>query len=53
VIERAGHAQEVFAVFVRTREKDPARPDPFYLALLREDTLVLVVDHKDIYPREP
>jgi hypothetical protein len=41
------------AVFVRTNASDPARPDPFYLALLREETLVLVVNHKDLYPAEP
>jgi hypothetical protein len=41
------------AVFVRTRDSDPAMPDGFYLALLREDTLVLVVNEKDIYPQEP
>jgi hypothetical protein len=41
------------AVFVRTKESDPTRPDPFYLALLREDTLVLVVNDKDIYPEKP
>jgi hypothetical protein len=41
------------AVFVRSKEKDPTTPDPFYLALLRADTLVLVVDHKDLYPSEP
>lgn len=41
------------AVFVRTKESDPTRPDPFYLALLRENTLVLVVNDKDIYPDRP
>jgi hypothetical protein len=41
------------AVFVRTRESDAAMPDPFYLALFREDTLVLVLNEKDIYPQEP
>jgi hypothetical protein len=41
------------AVFVRSRESDPAMPDPFYLALLREDALVLVVNEKDIYPQRP
>jgi hypothetical protein len=41
------------AVFLRTKESDPTRPDPFYLALLREDTLVLVVNDKDIYPEKP
>jgi hypothetical protein len=41
------------AVFVRTNARDPARPDPFYLALLRADTLVLVVNDKDIYPERP
>lgn len=41
------------AVFIRTKDNDPPSPDPFYLALLREDTLVLVVNHKDIYPEKP
>jgi hypothetical protein len=41
------------AVLVRTKEDDPTRPDPFYLALLREDTLLLVVNHKDIYIDRP
>ena len=41
------------AVFVRTKENDPRRPDPFYLALLRDDTLVLVVNEKDIYRERP
>jgi hypothetical protein len=41
------------AVFVRTKESDPTKPDPFYLSLLREDTLVLVVNDKDIYPKNP
>jgi hypothetical protein len=41
------------AVFVRSKDKDPTTPDPFYLTLLRADTLVLVVDHKDLYPPEP
>jgi hypothetical protein len=41
------------AVFIRTQGSDPAKPDPFYLALLREGTLVLVVSEKDIYPQEP
>ena len=40
-------------VFVRTKESDPASPDPFYLALLRADTLVLVVDHEELYPSQP
>jgi hypothetical protein len=31
------------AVYVRTKGSDPARPDAFYLALLREGTIVLVV----------
>jgi hypothetical protein len=41
------------AVIVRTKASDPTKPDPFYLALLREDTLVLVVNDKDIYPERP
>lgn len=41
------------AVFIRTKESDPRKPDPFYLALLREETLVLVVNNKDIFPQEP
>jgi len=41
------------AVFIRTKESDPTKPDSFYLALLRADTVVLVVNHKDLYPQEP
>jgi hypothetical protein len=41
------------AVFVRAKDSDPTKPDPFYLALLREDTVVLVVNQKDIYPQHP
>ena len=41
------------AVFVRTKESDPTKPEPFYLAFLREGTIVLIVNHKDIYPQEP
>ena len=41
------------AVFVRTKGSDPISPDPFYLALLREDTLILIVHAKDIYPEVP
>jgi len=40
-------------VFVRTKQSDPTRPGPFYLALLREDTLVLMVNDNDIYPDKP
>ena len=39
------------AVYVRTKDSDPARPDAFYLALLREGTIVLVVH--DLLPPEP
>jgi len=39
------------AVYVRTKDSDPARPDDFYLALLREGTMVLVVH--DLLPPEP
>jgi hypothetical protein len=38
------------AVFVRAKA---AKPEPFYLGLLREDTLALVVESKDLYPLEP
>jgi hypothetical protein len=38
------------AVFVRAKA---AKPEPFYLGLLREDTLALVVESKDLYPQEP
>lgn len=41
------------AVFLRTQESDPTKPDPFYLAPLRDDAIVLIVDQKDIYPQEP
>ena len=40
------------AVFVRTEGREA--PDPFYLAMFREDTLVLVVDFAAINPvKEP
>lgn len=39
------------AVYVRTKGSDPARPDAFYLALLREGTIVLVVHN--LSPPEP
>jgi hypothetical protein len=38
------------AVFVRAKG---AQLEPFYLSLLREDTLALVVESKDLYPLEP
>ena len=38
------------AVFVRPKT---AKPEPFYLGLLREDTLALVVESKDLYPLVP
>jgi RNA polymerase sigma factor (sigma-70 family) len=41
------------AVFIRTKDKDPTSPDPFYLAMLREDAVVLVLNQRDIYPQEP
>jgi len=41
------------AVFVRSRKDDPAKPDPFYLSLLRQDTLALMVEEKDWSPSEP
>jgi len=40
------------AVFVR-ESNNLNKPDPFYLALLREDTIVLTVSSKGIYPAEP
>ncbi|HLW65569.1 MAG TPA: hypothetical protein VKS79_09645 [Gemmataceae bacterium] len=40
------------AVFVRA-DVSKSKPEAFYLGLLREDTLVLVAEHKDIYPTEP
>jgi hypothetical protein len=39
--------------YVRDRPKDLADPDPFYLAMLREGTVVLVVGGGDIFPLEP
>lgn len=39
------------AVYVRTKDSDPARPDTFYLALLREGTIVLVAH--ELLPPEP
>lgn len=41
------------AVFLRTKDSDPASPEPFYLALLRAETIMLVVREKDLYPQEP
>ena len=38
------------AVFVRPKA---AKPEAFYLGLLREDTLALVVESKDLYPLVP
>ena len=38
------------AVFVRAKG---AQAEPFYLGLLREDALALVVESKDLYPLEP
>jgi hypothetical protein len=40
------------AVFVRT-DVSKAKPEAFYLGLLREDTIALVAEEKDIYPTEP
>ncbi|HEV3145094.1 MAG TPA: hypothetical protein VGZ47_14485 [Gemmataceae bacterium] len=41
------------AVFIRNKKDDPVKPDPFYSVLLREDTIALVVESKDLYPQEP
>ena len=41
------------AVFVRIYSFDPPQPPPFYLDLLREGTIVLVAEGKDLYPLEP
>jgi hypothetical protein len=41
------------AVFVRPNVSKETRPEAFYLHLLREDTIVLVAEQKDIYPTEP
>jgi hypothetical protein len=38
------------AVFIRPKG---AQLEPFYLGMLREDTLALVVESKDLYPLEP
>jgi hypothetical protein len=38
------------AVFIRGKG---TQPEPFYLGLLREGTLALVVESKDLYPLEP
>jgi len=43
--------QKGVAVFIRANVQ--AKPEPFYLSLLREETIVLVVGHKDFYPVEP
>src|SRR5437773_12164143 len=41
------------AVFVRRFPSDPTEPHAFYRAMLREGTLILVYDEKDIYPQGP
>lgn len=41
------------AVFVRSNISSKTRPELFYLGLLREDTVALVAEQKDIYPTEP
>ena len=41
------------AVFVRTKQDARATPDPFYLMLLRENDIVLVVNETGIYPDQP
>ena len=41
------------AVFVRIYNFDPPNPPPFYLALLREGTIVLVVEGSDVYELVP
>ncbi|HLW68334.1 MAG TPA: hypothetical protein VKS79_23660 [Gemmataceae bacterium] len=41
------------AVFIRSKKDDPAKLDPFYLGLLREDTLALGVEEKDWSTGEP
>ena len=43
--------QKGVAVFIRANVQ--AKPEPFYLSLLRGDTIALVVAHKDFYPTEP
>ena len=41
------------AVFIRSYPNDPLIPAPFYRALLREDTIILVVRAEDIYNAKP
>ena len=41
------------AIFLRARPDEPTRPHPFYLALFREGTVILVINEKDIYPQGP
>jgi len=41
------------AVFIPSRKAGSAKPDPFYLGLMREDTIALVVEEKDWSPEEP
>jgi hypothetical protein len=40
------------AVFVRA-DVSKSKPEAFYLGLLREDTIALVAEEKDIFPTEP
>jgi hypothetical protein len=48
---------KLVAVFVRqdipSRPKDLSDPEPYYLAMLREGTIVLIVTGSDIFPLKP
>jgi hypothetical protein len=48
---------KLVAVFVRqhiqSRPKDLSDPEPYYLAMLREGTIVLIVTGSDIFPLRP
>ena len=41
------------AVFIRNYASDPLTPAPFYRAMLREGTIILVVNSEDIYNAAP
>jgi len=35
--------------FVRSKPDDPEQPDPFYTAMFRDDTVLLVFRRKDLF----
>ena len=57
VVLKALAEPKLVAVFVRqeipNRPKDLSDPEPYYLAMLREGTIVLIVTGSDIFPLRP